>query len=162
MLRDEPAHFTDIYRTLLTAARAEGIGADRLPDFLGLEHGGEFGLLGQDELGPSAPDHAQLLGRKYLDWQKADIFAAWSETNVRTAPACQPRLIRSACSRMTARTRASPGVAGMAASTWSSVSVTTANAACRRIPQVTASSIRLAAAVRAGNVISLEDGCPVT
>ena len=37
----------------------------------------------------------------------------------------QPRLIRSACSRMTVRTRASPGVAGMAASTWSRVSVTT-------------------------------------
>ncbi len=52
MLRDEPAHFTHIYRTLMTAARAEGIGADRLPDFLGLEHDGEFDLLGQDELAP--------------------------------------------------------------------------------------------------------------
>ena len=58
VLRDEPAHFTHIYRTLLTAARAEGIHADRLPDFLGLEHGGEFDLLGQDELGPSALENA--------------------------------------------------------------------------------------------------------
>jgi putative restriction endonuclease len=58
MLRDEPAHFTRIYRTLLTAARAEGISADRLPDFLKLEHGGEFDLLGQDELGPSALENA--------------------------------------------------------------------------------------------------------
>jgi putative restriction endonuclease len=38
VLRDEPAHFTHIYRTLLTAARAEGINQYRLPDFLGLEH----------------------------------------------------------------------------------------------------------------------------
>jgi putative restriction endonuclease len=58
MLRDEPAHFTRIYRTLLTAARSEGIGADRLPDFLSLEHGGEFDLLGQDELSPSALENA--------------------------------------------------------------------------------------------------------
>ncbi len=58
MLRDEPAHFTHIYRVLMTAARAEGIGADRLPDFLRLEHGGEFDLLGQDELGPSALENA--------------------------------------------------------------------------------------------------------
>jgi len=58
VLRDEPAHFTHIYRTLLTAARSEGIGADRLPDFLGLEHDGEFDLLGQDELGPSALENA--------------------------------------------------------------------------------------------------------
>jgi putative restriction endonuclease len=58
MLRDEPAHFTHIYRVLITAARAEGIGADRLPDFLGLEHDGEFDLLGQDELDPSALENA--------------------------------------------------------------------------------------------------------
>lgn len=58
MLRDEPAHFTHIYRTLITAARAEGIGVGRLPDFLGLEHDGEFDLLGQDELGPSALENA--------------------------------------------------------------------------------------------------------
>ncbi len=57
-LRDEPAHFTHIYRVLLNAARSEGIGEDRLPDFLGLEHGGEFALLGQDELGPSALENA--------------------------------------------------------------------------------------------------------
>ncbi len=58
VLRNEPAHFTHIYGVLLNAARAEGIGADRLPDFLGLEHGGEFALLGQDELGPSALENA--------------------------------------------------------------------------------------------------------
>ena len=57
-LRDEPAHFTRVYRVLLNAARAEGIGKDRLPDFLGLEHGGEFALLGQNELGPSALENA--------------------------------------------------------------------------------------------------------
>jgi len=50
MLRDEPARFSRIYRVLLHAARAEEIGPDRLPDFLGLEHGGELALLGQEEL----------------------------------------------------------------------------------------------------------------
>ena len=58
MLRDDPAHFTHVYRVLLTAARAEGIGKDRLPDFLGLEHGGELDLLGQDELETSALEAA--------------------------------------------------------------------------------------------------------
>lgn len=58
VLRDEPAHFTHVYRLLLNAARSEGISADILPDFLGLEHGGEFALLGQDELGPSALENA--------------------------------------------------------------------------------------------------------
>jgi putative restriction endonuclease len=50
MLRDDPARFSRVYRLLLAAARAEGIGPTRLPDFLGLEHGGELALLGQDEL----------------------------------------------------------------------------------------------------------------
>jgi putative restriction endonuclease len=53
MLREDSARFTDIYRLLLRAARAEGIDRDRLPDFLDLEDGGEFALLGQDELGTS-------------------------------------------------------------------------------------------------------------
>ncbi len=50
MLRDDPARFSSLYRVLLHAARAESIGAARLPDFLGLEHGGEIALLGQEEL----------------------------------------------------------------------------------------------------------------
>ena len=49
-LRDEPAHFSHIYRMLIGAARAEGIGSDQLPDFLGLENDGELALLGQEEL----------------------------------------------------------------------------------------------------------------
>lgn len=49
-LRDEPAHFSRIYRILIGAARAEGIGSDQLPDFLGLGNGGELALLGQEEL----------------------------------------------------------------------------------------------------------------
>jgi putative restriction endonuclease len=51
MLRDDPARFSATYRVLLAAARAEGISPARLPDFLGLEHGGELALLGQEELG---------------------------------------------------------------------------------------------------------------
>lgn len=50
ILRDDPAAFSRVYRMMLQAARAEGIAADRLPDFLSLEQGGELALLGQDEL----------------------------------------------------------------------------------------------------------------
>lgn len=50
ILRDDPAQFSRTYRVLMHAARAEGIGTDRLPDFLHLEHGGELALLGQEEL----------------------------------------------------------------------------------------------------------------
>jgi len=46
MLRDDPARFSQIYRLLLHAAHAEGGGPGRLPDFLGLEQGGELTLLG--------------------------------------------------------------------------------------------------------------------
>jgi putative restriction endonuclease len=42
MLRDDPTRFSRVYRVLLAAARAEGIGPGRLPDSLGLEHGGEL------------------------------------------------------------------------------------------------------------------------
>jgi putative restriction endonuclease len=58
ILREDGARFTDIYRLLLRAARAEGIGRDRLPDLLDLEDGGEFALLGQDELGTSVFESA--------------------------------------------------------------------------------------------------------
>ena len=58
MLREDSARFTDIYRLLLRAARAEGIDRDRLPDFLDLEEGGEFALLGQGELGTSVFENA--------------------------------------------------------------------------------------------------------
>jgi putative restriction endonuclease len=58
ILRDDPAGFSHVYRVLLSAARAEGIGQDRLPDFLGLEYGGEFALLGQGELQTSALEQA--------------------------------------------------------------------------------------------------------
>ena len=50
ILRDDPARFTRTYRVLFQAARLERIGPDRLADFLGLEHGGELALLGQEEL----------------------------------------------------------------------------------------------------------------
>jgi putative restriction endonuclease len=53
MLREDPARFSAIYRVLLHAARAEQIGPTRLPDFLGLEQGGDLALLGQEELDAS-------------------------------------------------------------------------------------------------------------
>jgi putative restriction endonuclease len=67
-LREQPALFAHIYRVLLHAARAEGIGADRLPDFLGLAEGGELELLGQEELATMqsddliAPDDPEVPG----------------------------------------------------------------------------------------------------
>jgi putative restriction endonuclease len=57
-LRSDPARFSEIYRVLFHAARAEGIGPARLRDFLGLEQGGVLVLLGQDELDPSALEAA--------------------------------------------------------------------------------------------------------
>ena len=58
VLRDDPARFSRLYRVLLHAARAEGIGSGRLPDFLGLEDGGELALLGQEELSLSVVEEA--------------------------------------------------------------------------------------------------------
>jgi putative restriction endonuclease len=58
MLREDSAQFTHIFRVLLRAARAEGIDRASLPDFLELEDGGEFALLGQDELGTSVFENA--------------------------------------------------------------------------------------------------------
>jgi putative restriction endonuclease len=55
-LREDPTLFTRTYRILLYAARAEGIGAGELPDFLDLEQGGELDLLGQEELATLGPD----------------------------------------------------------------------------------------------------------
>jgi putative restriction endonuclease len=74
VLREEPAHFTEVYRMMLTAARAEGISADHLPDFLRLEHGGKFILLGQDELRPSVLENA-FMGQI----AKAATEGVWTE-----------------------------------------------------------------------------------
>ena len=74
MLRDDPARFSDIYRILMHAARAEGIGPARLPDFLGLEPGGEIALLGQEELDVSVLEAAL---RDQVS--RRDAASAWSE-----------------------------------------------------------------------------------
>src|SRR5690606_29447811 len=51
LLAASPPALVDLYRTILAAARNLGIGTDRLPDFLGVEHyRGTVVLLGQDEL----------------------------------------------------------------------------------------------------------------
>ena len=65
-LREHPDEFSRIYRVLLSAARGAGIGADRLPDFLDLEAGGELVLLGQEELDVSAVEAD--LHRRLADW----------------------------------------------------------------------------------------------
>lgn len=50
------------------AARAEGIGPSMLADFLGLEHGGELFLLGQDEVDSS------LLEAEFCGLHRGNIF----------------------------------------------------------------------------------------
>lgn len=57
-LRSDVPRFARLYRLILNAARAEGIGPSRLPDFLGLEQGGELELLGQHELDPAVVEAA--------------------------------------------------------------------------------------------------------
>jgi putative restriction endonuclease len=49
-LREDLPFLSRVYRALTQAARLEGFGPDRLPDFLGIEHGGELALLGQEEI----------------------------------------------------------------------------------------------------------------
>jgi putative restriction endonuclease len=65
VLREDPVRFTAVYRMLLGAARVEGIGADRLPDFLDLADGDDLVLLGQDEIDMSVleADLRQRLGQ---------------------------------------------------------------------------------------------------
>lgn len=58
VLREDTEQFAHTYRVLLRAARSEGIDRDGLPDFLGLEDGGKFALLGQAELGTSVFENA--------------------------------------------------------------------------------------------------------
>ena len=58
-LRDDPARLSPGYRVLEQAARAEGFGSGRLPDFPGREHGGELVLPGQEELGICVLEAAQ-------------------------------------------------------------------------------------------------------
>jgi putative restriction endonuclease len=71
-LRDDPGTFSNLYRVMLLAARIEGIAPDRLPDFLGLEDGGELTLLGQDELQTSAME-ASLREQIVRDAEKTGL-----------------------------------------------------------------------------------------
>jgi putative restriction endonuclease len=75
-LRDDPARLSRIYRVLMAAARAEGIGSDRMPDFLGLEDGGELALIGQEELSMSVVEEVMhdVVARVAAggDWEERD------------------------------------------------------------------------------------------
>ena len=55
-MESDSSQFPRLYRRVLGTARDEGIGPDRLPDFLALEGEGTFDLLGQEELANSAFD----------------------------------------------------------------------------------------------------------
>lgn len=69
ILRNDLPRLSHLYRVLLQAARLEDIGPQRLPDFLGLEYGGEIVLLGQDEIDLSVleAEVRDQLGRHALD-----------------------------------------------------------------------------------------------
>lgn len=58
---------THVYRTLLVAARRAGVGSEALPDFLGLEAGGELTLLGQEELDESSV--SDVVERELPEWR---------------------------------------------------------------------------------------------
>lgn len=49
-LRSDTTQMTHVYRTVLAAARRAGINPPTLPDFLGLETGGDLIMLGQDDI----------------------------------------------------------------------------------------------------------------
>jgi len=107
MLRDDPARFSRVYRVLLQAARAEGIGPGRLPDFLGLEYGGELALLGQEELDISVLEAAlrDQLSRdggdtvqSVLETERIMLAAARVGQHVFAVIMCWPTTAPSACS----------------------------------------------------------------
>lgn len=92
ILRDDPARFTQVYRVLLHAARAEGIGPVVLPDFLGLEHGGELALLGQEELDISVLEEDL---RDQITRQAASGLPELETERILLAAACEvPKLCR--------------------------------------------------------------------
>lgn len=66
VLRADTEHLAATYRTVLAGARAEGFSSADLPDFLGIEHGGDIALMGQEEL--TASDVETVLEREIQQW----------------------------------------------------------------------------------------------
>jgi putative restriction endonuclease len=62
-LLGDPEQLSQVYRVLLAAARAEGVGRDRLPDFLSIEEHGDVQLLGQAQLPGDSMIEEALQGR---------------------------------------------------------------------------------------------------
>lgn len=56
ILRSDTERLSRIYQTIFAVARMEGITPEVLPDFLGVEHGGTFRLLGQQEIDSDVVD----------------------------------------------------------------------------------------------------------
>ena len=98
-----PARFSDVYRLLLHAARAEGIGTDRLPDFLGLENGGDwpcwarrsstFGARGK----PAGPSNAMPAKRLVPAGDRADPAGCGQGRPARVRAACTGQLRQPLC-----------------------------------------------------------------
>ncbi|WP_251149775.1 HNH endonuclease [Cellulosimicrobium sp. Marseille-Q4280] len=71
VLRTNLQAMSHIYRVILGAARTVGVDRDSLPDFLGLETGGEVELLGQDELDVAALE--SVVEREIHRWVVKDV-----------------------------------------------------------------------------------------
>nr|WP_167405658.1 HNH endonuclease [Sphaerisporangium cinnabarinum] len=71
LLRTDLQAMSQIYRVILSTARAVGIERDSLPDFLGLENGGEVELLGQDELDVASLE--SVVEREIHRWVVEDV-----------------------------------------------------------------------------------------
>lgn len=68
ILLSTPSRLTETYLLLLTAARQAGIDLTLLPDFLGLESGGELNLNGQEEL--DNVDLLDVLRPEHAKWKQ--------------------------------------------------------------------------------------------
>lgn len=78
VLRADPEHLAMTYRIVLAGARAEGVSTADLPDFLGIEHGGDLALLGQEELTTS--DVGTVLEREIHRWVSRQTELTETET----------------------------------------------------------------------------------
>ncbi len=77
-LRDNPNLLSHVYRVVLNAARTEGLTSAVLPDFLGIEHGGDVLLIGQDGL--RATDLENFLESELQQWHQKQPSLTERET----------------------------------------------------------------------------------
>jgi putative restriction endonuclease len=77
-LGNEPERFLTLYRTIVEVARDLGLGADAVPDFVGVEN--RLVLLGQEELGPEEIEIAVAPVRRAVETAKLREWFSEQET----------------------------------------------------------------------------------